>query len=62
MEQRNNYMPGQKTKHVELPLDPQSPPSRKGESIQTGGGKVGMRSGAKKSDSTRSKRRSGAAR
>jgi hypothetical protein len=61
-QERIQYVPGKKTKHIELPLEPQAPPARKGENIQTGGGKVGVRSGAAKSDSTRAKRRSGAAR
>jgi hypothetical protein len=39
-------------------LEPQSPPSREGENIQIGGTKVGMRSGARKSDSTRARRTS----
>ncbi len=44
--------------HRRRSLRPQSPPSRREENIQVGGTKVGMRSGGKKSDETRAKRRS----
>jgi len=51
-------MAGKKTMHRRRSLRPQSPPSRAGENIQTGGVKVGMKSGAQKSSETRAKRRS----
>jgi hypothetical protein len=40
----------------------QSLPSRPGENIQTGGNKVGVQSGAKKSETTRAARRFGGSR
>jgi len=40
----------------------ESVPSRAGENIQTGGNKVGVQSGAEKSESTRAVRRSGGSR
>lgn len=59
---RIRSMAGRKTKHPRRTLTPQGPPSRPGENIQVGGTKVGLKSGAMKSDSTRAKRRSGAVR
>jgi hypothetical protein len=44
--------------HPKRSLRPQSPPARRGENIQIGGTKVGMKSGARKSASTRARRRS----
>jgi len=55
-------MAGRKTKNRRRTLTPQAPPSRPNENIQVGGTKVGMRSGAAKSDTTRAKRRSAAVR
>jgi hypothetical protein len=40
----------------------QSVPARPGENIQSGGNKVGVQSGASKSESTRATRRSGGTR
>jgi len=50
-------MAGQKTMHRRRSLRPEAPPARRGENIQTGGVKVGMKSGAQKSATTRAKRR-----
>jgi hypothetical protein len=44
--------------HRRRSLSPQAPPSRPGENIETGGVKVGMKSGAQKSAGSRVKRRS----
>jgi len=55
-------MAGKKTMHPRRSLRPQSPPARPGENIQIGGVKVGVKSGAQKSDTTRAKRRSAATR
>jgi hypothetical protein len=55
-------MPEKTTKHIKLPLESQSRPSREGEYIQLQGTKFGIRSGAKKSDNTRAQRRAGATR
>ena len=44
--------------HRRRSLRPQSPRSRPGENIQVGGTKVGLKSGAQKSATTRAKRRS----
>jgi hypothetical protein len=55
-------MPGRKTKNIELPLEPLAPPLPEGVSVHMGGAKVGMRSGAQKSASTRAKRRGGVSR
>ena len=43
--------------HRRRSLRPQSPPARRGENIQVGGNKVGVKSGGKKSAVTRAKRR-----
>jgi len=51
-------MAGKKTMHPRRSLRPQSPPARRDENIQIGGTKVGMKSGARKSDTTRARRRS----
>jgi len=57
-ELRKESMAGIKTMHRPRSLRPQAPPSRPGENIQTGGMKVGVKSGAQKSAATRAKRRS----
>src|SRR4051794_2041657 len=57
-ELRTMGMAGKKTMHARRSLRPQSPPARPGENIQIGGAKVGVKSGAQKSDSTRANRRS----
>jgi len=45
--------------HPQRKPRPQSVPSRPGENIQSGGNKVGVQSGAKKSETTRAARRFG---
>jgi hypothetical protein len=55
-------MAGRKTMHPQRKPRAESVPSRPGENIQTGGNKVGVTSGAKKSDTTRAARRFGGAR
>jgi len=52
-------MAGRKTRHPQRKPRAQSPPSREGENIQTGGNKVGVRSGGQKSTNTRAARRFG---
>ena len=52
-------MAGRKTMHPQRKPRPQSPASRPGENIQSGGQKVGVKSGAKKSETTRAARRFG---
>jgi len=51
-------MAGRRTKYRRRPLGPQAPPARPGENIETGGVKIGVKSGAQKSERTRAKRRS----
>jgi hypothetical protein len=52
-------MAGKKTMHPQRKPRPQGAPSRAGENIQSGGQKVGVVSGAKKSMMTRAARRFG---
>jgi hypothetical protein len=52
-------MAERKTRHPQRKPRAQSPPSRPGENIQSGGSKVGVKSGAEKSLTTRATRRSG---
>jgi len=49
---------GKKTMHRRRSLRPQSPTARRGENIQIGGTKIGVKSGGQKSATTRAKRRS----
>src|SRR3954465_11908700 len=55
-------MAARKTSHPQRKPRAQSTPSRAGENIQSGGGKVGVKSGAEKSMTTRATRRSGGSR
>jgi len=57
-ELRIQSMAGRKTMYRRRSLRPQAPPARAGENIQTGGTKVGVKSGAQKSARSRAKRRS----
>jgi len=52
-------MAGRKTRHPQRKPRAQFPPSREGENIQSGGNKVGVRSGGQKSTNTRAARRFG---
>jgi hypothetical protein len=52
-------MAGRKTRHPQRKPRAQSPTSREGENIQTGGNKVGVKSGGQKSTNTRAARRFG---
>src|SRR3954453_16734675 len=52
-------MAGRKTRHPQRKPRAQSLPAREGENIQTGGNKVGVRSGGQKSTNTRAARRFG---
>jgi len=59
---RNNDVPrktfiGKKTMHRRRSLRPQSPTARRGENIQIGGTKIGVKSGGQKSAVTRARRR-----
>jgi hypothetical protein len=56
---RFRSMAGRKTMHPQRKPRAQSPPSRPGENIQTGGNKIGVQSGATKSETTRAGRRFG---
>jgi hypothetical protein len=55
-------MAGTKTRHPQRKPRPQSPAARPGENIQSGGNKVGVRSGGEKSATTRAGRRFGGSR
>jgi len=52
-------MAGRKTRQPQRKPRAKSPPSREGENIQSGGNKVGVRSGGQKSTNTRAARRFG---
>jgi len=60
---RNKYLAGKiivgkKTMHRRRLLRPRSPTARRGENIQIGGTKIGVKSGGQKSAVTRARRRS----
>jgi len=57
-QRRIKSMAGRRTKYRRRPLGPQAPSARPGENIETGGVKIGVKSGAQKSERTRAKRRS----
>jgi len=57
-QRRIKSMAGRRTKYRRRPLGPQATSARPGENIETGGVKIGVKSGAQKSERTRAKRRS----
>jgi hypothetical protein len=57
-ELRIKSMAGRRTKYRPRALGPQAPPARPVENIEAGGTKIGVKSGAQKSERTRTKRRS----